>query len=69
MTYGDDRFSDLLSKVEKMPRPPQFSACDSDQKTLANKFFAILSSYLRGKDGRIGSFSRHCRKGWISIVV
>ena len=49
MTYGDDQFSALLSKVEKMPRPPQFSSYDSDPKTLANKFFASLNSYLRGR--------------------
>ncbi len=49
MTYGDDRFGELLGKVEKMSHAPSFAAYDSEQKSMANKFFAILSSYLRGR--------------------
>ena len=49
MGYGDDRFNELLGKVERMDRAPVFSSYDSEQKSMANKFFAILSSYLRGR--------------------
>ena len=47
MAYGDKRFSELLGKVEKMSHAPSFSSYDAEQKSIANKFFAILSSYLR----------------------
>ena len=43
MGYGDDRFNELLGKVERM------DPYDSEQKSMENKFFAILSSYLRGR--------------------
>ena len=49
MSYGDERFNDLLGKIEKMDRAPSYAAYDSEQKSMANKFFAILSSYLRGR--------------------
>ena len=49
MAYGDDRFGDLLSKVERMSKAPVYSTYDSEQKSMANKFFAILSSYMRGR--------------------
>ena len=49
MSYGDERFNDLLCKIEKMDRAPSYAAYDSEQKSMANKFFAILSSYLRGR--------------------
>ena len=49
MTYGDERFGELLGKIEKMSNAPSFAAYDSEQKSMANKFFAILSSYLRGR--------------------
>ena len=49
MTYGDERFGELLGKIEKMTNAPSFAAYDAEQKSMANKFFAILSSYLRGR--------------------
>ena len=49
MSYGDERFSELLGKVERMSHVPVYSAYDSEQKSMSNKFFAILSSYLRGR--------------------
>lgn len=49
MSYGDERFGDLLGKVERMTNAPVYSAYDSEQKSMANKFFAILSSYMRGR--------------------
>ena len=49
MSYGDDRFNDLLGKVERMSHAPSYSSYDTEQKSRANKFFAILSSYLRGR--------------------
>ena len=49
MSYGDERFNDLLGKIEKMDRAPSYAAYDSEQKSMANKFSAILSSYLRGR--------------------
>ena len=49
MSYGDERFNDLLGKIEKMDRAPSYAAYDGEQKSMANKFFAILSSYLRGR--------------------
>ena len=49
MSYGDERFNDLLGKVERMDRAPSYASYDSEQKSMANKFFATLSSYLRGR--------------------
>ena len=49
MTYGDDRFGELLAKIERMTKAPIYSAYDPEQKSMANKFFAILSSYMRGR--------------------
>ena len=53
VTYGDDRFGELLGKIEKMSHAPSFSAYDPEQKSMANKFFAILSSYLRGRSSAL----------------
>ena len=49
MAYGDERFSELLGKVEKMTHAPVYSAYDAVQRSMSNKFFTILSSYLRGR--------------------
>ena len=49
MAYGDERFGDLLGKAERMSKAPVYSTYDSEQKSMSNKFFAILSSYMRGR--------------------
>ena len=49
MSYGDERFGELLGKVERMAKPPIYSSYDTEQRSMANKFFAILSSYMRGR--------------------
>ena len=33
MSYGDERFNDLLGKIEKMDRAPSYAAYDSEQKS------------------------------------
>ena len=45
----DERFNDLLGEVERLDRAPIFASYDSEQKSMANKFFAILSSFPRGR--------------------
>ena len=49
LTFGDARYGDILSKVESMKDPPKFESYTEEQKTLSTRFFAILSSYLRGR--------------------
>ena len=47
--YGDDRYLNLIPAVEKMTQAPDISVYKPEDKELAHKFYAILSSYLRGK--------------------
>ena len=49
LCFGDSRFSNLLSRVESQPIEPDTSSYGTEQMALANKFYAILSSYLRGR--------------------
>ena len=47
--YGDERYLKLIPTVEKMVKPPDISTYKDEDKELAQKFYAILSSYLRGR--------------------
>ena len=49
LTFGDSRYGDILTKLEGMKDPPKFDTYTEDQKMLSTRFFAILSSYLRGR--------------------
>lgn len=49
MSYGGERFGDLLGKVERMTKARIHSSYDSEQKSMASNSFAILSSYVRGR--------------------
>eukprot|EP00434_Breviolum_minutum_P029143 symbB.v1.2.025779.t1/scaffold2336.1/size96545/4 len=46
--YGDERYLKLIPTVEKMTKAPDISTYKEEDKELAHKFYAILSSYLRG---------------------
>ena len=46
--YGDERYLKLIPTVEKMTKAPDISTYKEDRE-LAHKFYAILSSYLRGR--------------------
>ena len=47
--YGDERYLKLIPTVEKMTKAPDISTYKEEDKELARKFYAILSSYLRGR--------------------
>ena len=47
--YGDERYLKLIPTVEKMTRAPDISTYKEEDKELAHKLYAILSSYLRGR--------------------
>ena len=48
LSFGDARFTDLLMKTEQGSEPDH-TVYTPEQTALANKFFAVLSSYLRGR--------------------
>ena len=47
--YGDEKYLKLIPAVEKMAKAPDISTYKEEDKELAHKFYAILSSYLRGR--------------------
>ena len=47
--FGDDRYTSLLSRIEGQTKEPDTQTYGADQENMARKFFAVLSSYLRGK--------------------
>ena len=49
LTFGDSRFTNLLFRVEGQSHEPDALTYGDDQKSMSNKFYAILSSYLRGR--------------------
>ena len=49
LTFGDSRYGGFLTKIESMKEPPRSESYTEDQKVLSTRFFAILSSYLRGR--------------------
>ena len=48
LSFGDARSTDLLMKTEQGSEPDH-TVYTPEQTALANKFFAVLSSYLRGR--------------------
>ena len=49
LIYGDEGYPKLILTVEKMTKAPDISTYKEEDKELAHKFYAILSSYLRGR--------------------
>ena len=69
--YGDDRYLKLIPTVEKMTKAPNVSTYKEENKELAHKFYAILSSYLRGRCSslvRAESENRDGFKLWYDLM-
>ena len=49
LSFGDSKFNELLCNVEGSAREPDCLNYKPEQAAIANKFFAVLSSYLRGR--------------------
>ena len=49
LSFGDSKFNELLAHVEGSTKEPDCSCYTPEQTAIANKFFAVLSSYLRGR--------------------
>ena len=47
MGFVDEKYSDLLEKVEKLTRQPVMSTYSEEQQGVTRKFFATLSSFTR----------------------
>ena len=69
--YGDDRYLKLIPTVEKMTKAPDISTYKEEDQELAHKFYAILSSYLRGRCSslvRAESENRDGFKLWYDLM-
>ena len=69
--YGDDRYLKLMPTVEKMTKAPDISTYKEEDKELAHKFYAILSSYLHGRCSslvRAESENRDGFKLWYDLM-
>ena len=53
LTFGDNRYTTLLEKVEAMTSSPSIGSYDTAEKELAHKLYAVLTSYLRGRCSHI----------------
>ena len=46
--YGDAKCAEMLSKVELSKSPPDSARYSAEEKAISKRFYAVLSSYLRG---------------------
>ena len=49
LSFGDNRFSDRLEKIEKLTSAPSIASYPEEEKEMARKLYAVLGSYLRGR--------------------
>ena len=49
LCFGDNRYSDILTLLEKKEESPQWSTYNADERMLSQKLYAVLTSYLRGR--------------------
>ena len=47
--YGDAKCAEMLSKVELSKSPPDAARYSAEEKAISKRFYAVLSSYLRGR--------------------
>ena len=70
LTFGDSRYGDFLTKIESMKESPKFDTYTDEQKVLSTRFFAILSSYLRGRCSALVRSHNRLKDGfglWFSL--
>ena len=65
LTYGDTRYADMLTKVDKMTDAPDIATYTDDQKQLAHRLYAVLTSYLRGKCAHLAKAVSKSRDGFL----
>ena len=49
LCFGDGRYSDVLPVLEKKSAAPEWSTYNADERSMAQKLYAVLTSYLRGR--------------------
>ena len=49
LCFGDNRYAEALDLVEKKDTAPAWSSYNEDERSMAQKLYAVLTSYMRGK--------------------
>ena len=49
LCFGDNRYSEVLDKLESRDTAPSYAAYNEDERSMSQKLYAVLTSYLRGK--------------------
>lgn len=49
LCFGDGRYSEALDNLEKKSEAPPSSSYNADEIQMSQKWFAVLTSYLRSK--------------------
>ena len=49
LCFGDGRYSDVLPVLEKESAAPEWSTHNADERSMAQKLYAALTSFLRGR--------------------
>ena len=62
--FGDSKFNELLANVESSAREPDCSSYTPEQTAIANKFFALLSSYLRRRCLQMARANQQAKDGF-----
>ena len=71
LTYGESKYVPMLEKIEKLTSPPDVSTYTAEEKTLAHRLYAVLTSYLKGRCGHMCKAAMKSRDGfavWYQLV-
>ena len=49
LCFGDHRYAEALDLLEKKDTAPAWSTYNDDERSMSQKLYAVLASYLRGK--------------------
>ena len=49
LCFGDNRYAEALDLLEKKDTAPAWSTYNDDERSMSQKLYAVLTSYLRGK--------------------
>ena len=64
LTYGESKYVAMLKKIEALTTSPDIATYSPEERVLAHRLYAVLTSYLKGRCGHLCKSMAQSRDGF-----
>ena len=71
LTYGESKYVAMLKKIEALTTSPDIATYSPEERELAHRLYAVLTSYLKGRCGHLCKSMAQSRDGfavWYHLI-